>query len=83
MLLVCGVNVMSVHCQVCKLLIILEHISGEIPDADIINFVNITFSTVGDAFKSSDVFLLRHMVDFFKDVQMNPHSRQVLLTYPR
>ncbi|PNF30554.1 hypothetical protein B7P43_G09938 [Cryptotermes secundus] len=67
--------------QVCKLLIILEHISGEIPDTDILNFVNVTFSTVGDAFKSHDIFLLRHMVDFFKDVQMNPHSRDVLLTY--
>jgi len=68
---------------VCKLLIILEHISGEIPDTDILNFVNVTFSTVGDAFKSHNVFLLRHMVDFFKDMQTNPHSRNVLLTYHR
>ncbi|PSN46209.1 hypothetical protein C0J52_13148 [Blattella germanica] len=67
--------------QVCKLLIILEHISGEIPDTDILNFMNVAFSTVGDTFKARDVFLLKHMVDFFRDVQINPHSREVLLTY--
>ena len=67
--------------QVCKLLIILENIAGEIPDTDILNFVNVSFSTIGDAFKSKDVFLLKHMVDFFKDVQSNPHSREVLHTY--
>ncbi|KDR18672.1 uncharacterized protein LOC110830635 [Zootermopsis nevadensis] len=67
--------------QVCKLIIILEHVSGEIPDTDILNFVNVAFSTVTDAFKSHNIFLLRHMVDFFKDVQENPHFRSVLLTY--
>ncbi|XP_069688459.1 protein CIP2A homolog L isoform X2 [Periplaneta americana] len=71
----------STRVQVCKLLIILEQFSGEIADTDILNFVNVTFSTVGDAFKASDVFLLKHMVDFFKDVQTNPHFRDVVLTY--
>nr|CAD7260768.1 unnamed protein product [Timema shepardi] len=69
--------------QVCKLLIILEHISGEIPDSEILNFVNMTYSTLGNAFKSLDVYHLKHVVDFFLDVQTNTHSRGVLLKYEK
>nr|CAD7430871.1 unnamed protein product [Timema monikensis] len=69
--------------QVCKLLIILEHISGEIPDSEILNFVNMTYSTLGNAFKSLDVYHLKHVVDFFLDVQTNTHSRSVLLKYEK
>ncbi|CAG2061072.1 unnamed protein product [Timema podura] len=69
--------------QVCKLLIILEHISGEIPDSEILNFVNMTYSTLGNAFKSIDVYHLKHVVDFFLDVQTNIHSRSVLLKYEK
>ncbi|XP_068083238.1 protein CIP2A isoform X2 [Anabrus simplex] len=69
--------------QVCKLLIIFEHISGEVPASDILNLVNVTFSTLGEAFRSNDVFLLRHIVDFFNDARCNPVSCEVLLTYTR
>lgn len=80
-------NVIWIHCllfcQVCKLLIILECVGGDIPEVDVLNFVPIAFSTVSDAFKSHNVFLLRQVVDFLKDLQENPRSRGILLTYDR
>ncbi|XP_063240436.1 uncharacterized protein LOC134541152 [Bacillus rossius redtenbacheri] len=69
----------NVQVQVCKLLIVLDSITGEIPD--ILNFVTVTFSTLYDAFKANNVFLMRHTVDFFKDVQSNKHYHQMLYKY--
>nr|CAD7450817.1 unnamed protein product [Timema bartmani] len=42
-----------------------------------------TYSTLGNAFKSVDVYHLKHVVDFFLDVQTNIHSRSVLLKYEK
>ncbi|KAK7861995.1 hypothetical protein R5R35_013537 [Gryllus longicercus] len=69
--------------QVCKLLIILEHLSGDIPPSDIINLIEATFATLKEAFKAKDIFLLHHIVDFFSDVRSNSQSCEVLRTYKR
>lgn len=73
----------NIRMQVCKMLIILEQMKGVLPDTDVLNFVDVTFSTVTAAFESRDVFLLRHIVDFFKDVKDNEHFSAVMLKYPR
>lgn len=73
----------NIRMQVCKMLIILEQMKGVLPDSDVLNFVDVTFSTVTAAFESRDVFLLRHIVDFFKDVKENEHFSTVMLKYPR
>lgn len=73
----------NIRMQVCKMLIILEQMKGVLPDTDVLNFVDVTFSTVTAAFESRDVFLLRHIVDFFKDVKDNEHFSLVMLKYPR
>ncbi|KAL0267161.1 UNVERIFIED_CONTAM: hypothetical protein PYX00_009509 [Menopon gallinae] len=71
----------NIKMQVCKMLIILEQMKGVLPDTDILNFVDVTFSTVTAAFESRDIFLLRHIVDFFKDVKENEHFCSVMLKY--
>lgn len=73
----------NISMQVCKMLIILEQMKGVLPDADILNFVDVAFNNVTAAFESRDVFLLRHTVDFFKDVKDNDHFHGVMLKYPR
>lgn len=73
----------NISMQVCKMLIILEQMKGVLPDADILNFVDVAFNNVTAAFESRDVFLLRHTVDFFKDVKDNEHFHSVMLKYPR
>lgn len=69
--------------QVCKLLIILEHLSGDIPPSDIRNLIIATFATLKEAFKANDIFLLRHIIDFFNDVRNNNQSCEVLRNYDR
>lgn len=68
--------------QVCKLMMILDHLSKDIPDAEILTFVMVTFTMLGKAFDCGNVCLMRHIVDFFKDIKDNAHARNVLASYP-
>ncbi|GAB1866513.1 Protein KIAA1524-like protein [Camponotus japonicus] len=69
----------SVQC--CKLLIILEPTNTNISEKYIMDFASITFTNLKTAMEQKNVFLLRHIVDFFNDVVQNEHSRNILLTY--
>ncbi|XP_012256642.1 uncharacterized protein LOC105686413 [Athalia rosae] len=68
--------------QCCKLLIVLEDINRQIPDKDILDFAEVTFTSLVTALKDKNVLLLRHTVDFFDDVRQNDNSKAVLITYP-
>lgn len=63
------------------MLIILEHINGEIPEEDILNFIRITFKTIVEAFKSKDIIRLRHIVEFFLDVGNENNQRKTVSLY--
>jgi len=71
----------SVQC--CKLLIILEPTNTNISEKYIMDFASITFTNLKTAMDQKNVFLLRHIVDFFNDVVQNEHSRNILLTYSK
>ncbi|KAB0793288.1 hypothetical protein PPYR_12908 [Photinus pyralis] len=64
-LLLQGVRI-EVH--VCKLSIILDYMSGTIPEGVILKLVEVTFRSLTEAFKARDSILLRHIVEFFLDV---------------
>lgn len=48
---------------------ILEHVNGEIPDDLILNFINVTFNSIIEAFTANDVVKMRHTAEFFIDVK--------------
>lgn len=67
---------MEVH--VCKLVIILNHMDGKVPEDAFIKLVQVTFRTLIEAFKSREVILLRHVIEFFLDVKkQNPHNEGI------
>lgn len=67
--------------QICKLLIILEHINGEIPEEDILNFISVTFRTIVEAFKFKDLIRMRHIVEFFLDVRCQSNQSKAVAEY--
>lgn len=67
--------------QLCKLMMILDHLSGDIPDSEIIMFVKVTYTMMEQALKTNNVHLLQHIVDFFKDMKHNAHARQAVASY--
>uniref|UniRef100_A0A1B6KG02 CIP2A N-terminal domain-containing protein n=1 Tax=Graphocephala atropunctata TaxID=36148 RepID=A0A1B6KG02_9HEMI len=68
--------------QVCKLVMVLDNLSGSVPDAQILSFVQVSFLRVHKAFNSGNVSLMRHIVSFFRHAKRSDHGRKVLLTYP-
>lgn len=71
----------SVQC--CKLLIILEPTNTNISEKYIMDFASVIFTNLKTAMEQKNVFLLRHIVDFFNDIVQNEHSRNILLTYSK
>lgn len=67
--------------QVCKLLIILEHINGQVPQEDILNFVRVTFRTIVEAFEGKDLIRLRHIVEFFLEVRGQKNRLDAVALY--
>ncbi|XP_054262617.1 uncharacterized protein LOC128986323 [Macrosteles quadrilineatus] len=68
--------------QVCKLLMVLDHLSSNVPDAEILTFVRVSFIRIRKAFLSGNYYHMRHIVHFFRDAKDSKHGRKVLLTYP-
>ncbi|KAG8336637.1 hypothetical protein J6590_041006 [Homalodisca vitripennis] len=68
--------------QVCKLVMILDNLSGNIPDAQILSFVQVSFLRIQKVFKCGNVCLMRHIVSFFRHAKGSEHGRKILLTYP-
>ncbi|KAK0170801.1 hypothetical protein PV328_008599 [Microctonus aethiopoides] len=81
MLLTLQSNNVNTRVQCCKLLIIMEQMSKDIPDKFILEFVMVTFQSLVAALADIDVLLLRHIVEFFDDVRKNENSRSVLISY--
>ena len=65
------------------MMIILEHLCGEIPESDILRFVETTFESFGRAFNETDPFQLRQIVDFFKDIIDSPRNKEILVKYKK
>lgn len=65
----------------CKLLIILEHINGQVPQEDILNFVRVTFRTIVEAFEGKDLIRLRHIVEFFLEVRGQKNRLDAVALY--
>uniref|UniRef100_A0A1B6ETE0 CIP2A N-terminal domain-containing protein n=1 Tax=Cuerna arida TaxID=1464854 RepID=A0A1B6ETE0_9HEMI len=68
--------------QVCKLVMVLDNLSGNVPDAQILSFVQVSFLRIQKVFKCGNVCLMRHIVSFFRHAKGSEHGRKVLLTYP-
>uniref|UniRef100_A0A2H8TVK4 Protein CIP2A n=1 Tax=Melanaphis sacchari TaxID=742174 RepID=A0A2H8TVK4_9HEMI len=67
--------------QVYKLLLILEHVSGQIPQVDVNNLIDVTFVVLEEGLKLKNVFVLRHAVDFFIDISEHSRWKNSVLEY--
>lgn len=68
--------------QVCKLLLILEQVSGQVPHDDVNNLVDITFIVLEEGLKQKNLFILHHTIDFFVDISEHLHWKNSVLQYP-
>lgn len=67
--------------QVYKLLLVLEQVSGQIPDVDVNNLIDVTFAVLEEGLKLKNVFVLRHAVDFFIDISEHSRWKNSVLEY--
>lgn len=67
--------------QVYKLLLVLEQVSGQIPDVDVNNLIDVTFTVLEEGLKLKNVFVLRHAVDFFIDISEYSRWKNSVLEY--
>jgi len=67
--------------QVYKLLLILEQVSGQVPSIDINNLVDVTFIILEEGLNQKNVFILRHVVDFFIDISEHSCWKNSVLDY--
>lgn len=75
-----NINV-NTRVQCGKILMIMDQEVKDIPEKVILNFVDITFSSLTSALSNKDVILLRHVVEFFDDVRQNEYTKNVLISY--
>ncbi|XP_014260982.1 protein CIP2A homolog [Cimex lectularius] len=68
--------------EVSKLLIILEGISGGLPDQEVHAFIRVTFPNLVEALNTGNYFMMRHHVTFFKETMKNPRTSKILEQYP-
>lgn len=59
----------------------MEHVKGEIPDDVILNFINVTFRTVVEAYKTYDLMRLKHIIEFFIDIKSQKHQNNALTNF--
>lgn len=74
-------NDVFIKVQVYKLLLILEHASGQIPHVDVNNLIDVTFVVLEEGLKQKSVFVLRHAVDFFIDISEHSCWKNSVLEY--
>lgn len=63
------------------MLIILEHVHGNIPDSTLLKMTQVTFKSIGEAVNAGDSILLRQVVDFFMDIYNQNEHRNTLKNY--
>ncbi|KAL1130561.1 hypothetical protein AAG570_011807 [Ranatra chinensis] len=68
--------------QICKLLIILECVSGGVPDSEINTYVRTTCPTLIEGLRNRNASLMRHVVDFYKEILDNAKVSHILTSYP-
>ncbi|XP_018319002.1 uncharacterized protein LOC108732610 isoform X2 [Agrilus planipennis] len=71
----------KIEVHVCKLLIILEYMNGQVPKAAFLKLMEVTFKSLTEAYKARDPILLRHVVEFFLDVSQQGNHMDVILSY--
>lgn len=67
--------------QVYKLLLILEQVSGQVPCIDVNNLIDVTFIILEEGLNQKNVFVLRHVVDFFIDISEHSCWKNSVLDY--
>ncbi|KAF7989199.1 hypothetical protein HCN44_007729 [Aphidius gifuensis] len=66
--------------QCCKILMIMEQESQDIPEKFIFDFVDITFRSLVSALSEKNVLLIQHIVEFFDDIRQNEHTKNALVS---
>lgn len=69
--------------QVYKLLLLLEHVSGQIPEVDVNSLIDVTFNVLEEGLKTNNTFVLRHAVDFFIDISEHSHWKNSVNNYSK
>lgn len=69
--------------QVYKLLLLLEHVSGQIPDVDVNSLIDVTFNVLEEGLKTNNTFVLHHAVDFFIDISEHSRWKNSVIEYSK
>lgn len=72
-----------IRVQVYKLLLLLEQVSGQIPHVDINYLIDEIFIILEEGLKLKNVFILRHVIDFFIDISEHSSWKISVLEYSK
>lgn len=72
-----------IRVQVYKLLLLLEQVSGHIPHVDINYLIDEIFIVLEEGLKLKNVFILRHVIDFFIDISEHSSWKMSVLEYSK
>lgn len=71
-----------INVQVYKLLLTLEKVSGQVPNVDVNNMIDVTFNVLEEGIKLKNTFILHHVIDFFIDISKHSRWANDILEYP-
>lgn len=71
----------KIEVHVCKLLIVLDYMQGNVPNSTFVKLIEVTFKSMIEAFKVNDSILLRHIVEFFLDIKKQNEDSNKLFNY--
>jgi len=74
-------NDLFMKVQVYKLLFVFEQISGQVPQVDLNSLVNTIFTVLEEGLKQKNMFILRHVVDFFIEISEHSHWKMSVFQY--
>lgn len=69
--------------QVYKLLLVLEHVCGQIPHTEVNNLIDLTFIVLEEGLNQNNIFALRHTIDFFIDISKHLRWKNYVLEYSK
>jgi hypothetical protein len=69
--------------QVYKLLLVLEHVSGQIPHIDVNNLIDLIFIVLEEGLNQNNIFALRHTIDFFIDISEHLRWKNHIYEYSK
>ncbi|KAK5641431.1 hypothetical protein RI129_009978 [Pyrocoelia pectoralis] len=72
---------LNVEIHVCKLLIILDYMNGNVPEGVVLKSIEVTFKSLMEAFKAKDYISLQHVAEFSLDMWNNKCHSKVLLNF--